>query len=138
MTSPTRGPNKGHSRRAISPDRVRALMSLRRRGMTCAEIAKTLGIGESTVARYSGAWWQSEGSKKFHRQKKRAGSQSRKRVTESNKKVPVAVPTTNAELTSEQIEYINEIYRSGDLNTGTFVGNLLIRIGKFFGGHNPV
>jgi len=66
-------------------------------------------------------------SKKFSRNRK---------AVKVNTEKPKSV--NYPELTSEQIEYINNIYRSGNLNTGTFVGNLFIRIGKFFGGHNPV
>lgn len=115
MTSQTRG-HKSHSRKGITQEQIRALLAMRRRGMTCEAVSKALGIGESTVARYSSAWYQNVGKKK------------RFENTEKPEK----------ELTSEQIEYINSIYRSGDLNSGTFIGNLLIRIGKFFGGHNPV
>jgi hypothetical protein len=120
-------------------------MTLRRRGLTCAEIAKTLGLGESTVARYSGAWWQNEGSKKFSRQRKKGETGRSLRNTKTAKvtkakESPKQSPTPDAvpHLTDEQISYINGIYRSGDLNTGTFIGNLFIRIGKFFGGHYPV
>ena len=123
MTSQTRG----HKRKALSKEQVRALLSMRRRGMTCEAVSKALGIGESTVARYSSSWWQGQGSKKFSRNRKAI-----KVNTEKSKSV------NSPELSSEQIEYINNIYRSGNLNTGTFIGNLFIRLGKFFGGHHSV
>lgn len=121
MTSQTRG-HKSHSRKSISQEQIRALLAMRRRGMTCEAVSKALGIGESTVARYSSAWYQNVGKKK--------------RFEKTDKPEKAVKP--EKELTSEQIEYINSIYRSGDLNSGTFIGNLFIRIGKFFGGHNPV
>lgn len=127
MTSQTRGHN---SRKPITNEQVRALLSMRRRGMTCEAVSKALGIGESTVARYSSAWWQSQGSKKF--------SRNRKTVKTKTETIKLETAKPNVELTSEQIEYINNIYRSGNLNSGTFIGNLFIRIGKFFGGHHSV
>jgi len=126
MTSQTRGLS---SRKAITNEQLSALMSMRRRGMTCRAVSKALGIGESTVARYSSSWWQSQGSKKFKRYRKEKVVSTKLKATKSD---------VNPELTSEQIEYINRIYRSGNFNYGTFIGNLFIRIGKFFGGHNPV
>jgi hypothetical protein len=128
MTSPTRGRKKENGRRPITVEQIRALMSMRRLGMTCTEVAKELNIGESTVARYSSAWWQTEGSKKFNR------------IRNPNEKVKVKQdkPSENVELSSEQIEYITNIYRSGNYASGTFIGNLFIRIGKFFGGHHSV
>jgi hypothetical protein len=128
MTSPTRGRKKENGRRPITVEQIRALMSMRRQGMTCTEVAKELNIGESTVARYSSAWWQTQGSKKFNR------------IRNPNEKVKVKQdkPSENVELSSEQIEYITNIYRSGNYASGTFIGNLFIRIGKFFGGHHSV
>lgn len=137
MTSLTRG-HKGHSRRPIGTEQVRAIMSMRRQGMTCAQVAKTLGVGESTVARYSGAWWQKEGSKKFERQRKKGEKALRQRSAKVKKASKPTKPAKSDVLSTEQIDYINKIYRSGNLNSGTFVGNLFIRIGKFFGGHYPV
>lgn len=132
MTSLTRGP-KSHSRKSLSKEQIRALMAMRRRGMTCEAVSKALGIGESTVARYSSAWWQKDGSKKFQR----SGGKPMKINSPKPKEKPKAIEA-NQELTSEQISYINGIYRSGNLNTGTFIGNLFIRLGKFFGGHHSV
>lgn len=126
MTSQTRGV-KSHSRRAITQEQMRAVISMRRSGMTCKEVAEQLNLGESTVARYSSAWWQSEGNKKFKRSRT-------KKITVKRSPAETAHP----ELTSEQIEYINNIYRSGNYCSGTFIGNLFIRIGKFFGGHHSV
>lgn len=122
MTSQTRGHN---GRKAITNEQLRALMSMRRRGMTCEAVSKALGIGESTVARYSSAWYQNSKKLDGHRKAIKVNTEKPKSVN-------------NPELTSEQIEYINRIYRSGNFNSGTFIGNLFIRIGKFFGGHNPV
>jgi len=129
MTSLTRGP-KSHSRRPITQEQMRALISMRRSGMTCKEVAEQLKLGESTVARYSSAWWQNEGSKKF----------ARVRNPKKKVKIKQAQPEAkkNVELTSEQIEYINAIYLSGNQSSGTFIGNLFIRIGKLFGGHHSV
>ena len=130
MTSLTRGRKKRYSRNPITPEQIRALMAMRRQGMTCIEVAKQLNIGESTVARYSSAWWQSEGNKKF----------ARTRNPEEKVRIKQKAPEVkkNVELSSEQIEYINNIYRSGNYASGTFIGNLFIRIGKFFGGHHSV
>jgi DNA-binding NarL/FixJ family response regulator len=126
MTSLTRGP-KSHSRVRITDEQIRALLAMRRSGMTCKEVADQLCLGESTVARYSSSWFQKQGTKK----PKRASGAKKVKVKQDT-------PEVKTELTSDQIDYINNIYRSGNYCSGTFIGNLFIRIGKFFGGHHSV
>lgn len=133
MTSPTRGHNKSHSRRPIKSEQIRALLAMRRRGMTCEEVAKQLGLGESTVARYSSAWFQKHGNKHHSRQPK---AEKTTKVTKTAQPKQAAKP--KQQLSNEQVDYINKIYSSGNYSSGTFIGNLFIRIGKFFGGHHSV
>ena len=150
MTSLTRGPNN-HSRKAIGKEQVRALMAMRRSGMSCSQVAKELKIGESTVARYSSAWWQKEGNKKFAEELKNVRSSNLKKARVIKSKKAAAPKRVNEvkkvgeiskadapQLSQEQIDYIRKIYQSRTHASGTFIGNLFIRIGKFFGGHHSV
>jgi len=97
----------------LSSQQVQRMMTLRKQGLTCKQITEITGIGESTVARYTSDWYQ----------KKKGG---------------IAELRPKKELSPEAIAYINGIYRSGNKPRGTKIGNLLILIGKFFGGHYPV
>ena len=130
---------RGHDRTKISKSVVNQIFALRREGYTCAQIAKMTNTGESTVARYTSDWYQRE---------KKRGFVAYRGVKETNR---IVAPKDYAEdivlnketkkkeqLSPEIIEYINNIYLSGNVRSGTFIGNLFIRIGKFFGGHNSV
>jgi len=102
-----------NSRKRLSQSQVKRMMSLREKGLTCKQINQITGIGESTVARYTSDWYQS-------------------------KKNNTTAVKPKKELSPEAIAYINGIYRSEPKPRGTKIGNLLILIGKFFGGHYPV
>lgn len=134
MTSPTHGVNKS-GRRPI-PESVRKnIVLLRSNGLSTKSIAIGLGVGETTVKRYSKS--ANTVVVKAHKR----GDSIIKAHTRGPRSSPVkktAKPKSCvAELTSEQIEYINNIYRS-DYKQGTTIGNFLIRIGKLLGGHDSV
>ena len=134
MTSPTRGVNGKLGRKPIPADIQRSIILLKSNGLSTKDVAIGLGVGESTVKRYAkktatvAVKSHVRGDKVIKLPKPEA-----KRV----KKVKQNAPEVNTELTSEQIEYINNIYRS-DRKAGTVIGNFLIRLGRMLGGHNPV
>lgn len=119
---------RGHSRMKLKTSVVRQIYALRKSGYTCSQIAQMTGAGRSTVARYT------TGMKIEPVQAAQPAKQTAKK--NAAKKV-VQKPVTNA-LSPEAIDYIHKIYQSRDEKSGTFIGNLFIRIGKMFGGHNSV
>ena len=119
---------RGHSRVKLKTSVVQQIYALRKSGHTCSQIAQMTGAGKSTVARYT------TGMKIEPVQP----VQPAKRATKKKvAKKPVQKPVTNG-LSPEAIDYIRKIYQSRNEKSGTFIGNLFIRIGKYFGGHNPV
>jgi hypothetical protein len=139
MKSPTRG----HDRTKISKSVVNQIFALRREGYTCAQIAKMTNTGESTVARYTSDWYQKEKRRGFvaHRGVHQNGKETNRIVAPKDYAEEVATPPVvnkKEQFSPEVIDYINKIYLSGNVRSGTFIGNLFIRIGKFLGGHDSV
>jgi hypothetical protein len=89
------------------------------------------GAGRSTVARYT------TGMKIEPVQPVQPVQPVKQTAKKKAAKKPVQKPVTNG-LSPEAIDYIHKIYQSRNYESGTFIGNLFIRIGKMFGGHNPV
>lgn len=121
---------RGHSRVKLKTSVVRQIYALRKSGYTCSQIAQMTGAGKSTVARYT------TGMKIEPIQPVQPVKQATKKKA-AKRPAPKPAQQTNS-LSPEAIEYIRKIYQSRDEKSGTFIGNLFIRIGKFFGGHNPV
>lgn len=148
MTSLTRGLN-GHSRRSLKPSVVNKVMSLRKQGMTCDQIAEVTGVGSSTVARYTSDWFQANvqkrnlkprGSKRSSEREQQRRAKIAQRV---EKKIQVATQKPHKQdglqpLAPEVIRYIQSIYESHRTASGNPIGNFLIRIGKALGGNHPV
>jgi len=122
---------RGHSRVKLKTSVVRQIYALRKNGYTCSQIAQMTGAGKSTVARYTTG--MSIESVKPVQPVQPVKQTAKKKVA---KKV-VQSPVTNS-LSPEALEYIVKIYQSHNERPGTFIGNLFIRIGKMFGGNNPV
>lgn len=141
MTSPTRGVNGKLGRKPIPADIQRSIILLKSNGLSTKDVAIGLGVGESTVKRYAKKT-ATVAVKSHVRGDKVIKSHKRGPRNNPTKKPPEtmnsnSVKPATAELTSEQIEYINNIYRS-DRKAGTVIGNFLIRLGRMLGGHNPV
>lgn len=120
---------RGHSRLKLNTSVVRQIYALRKSGYTCAQIAQMTGTGKSTVARYTTGM-------KIEPVEQIKPVAPVKPVKKAAKK-SVQKPVQN-NLSPEALDYIRKIYQSRNEKSGTFIGNLFIRIGKFFGGHNPV
>lgn len=136
MNSPT----LGHKRVKLKPSVISKIKSLRQDGYTCSQIAQMTGTGESTVARYTSDWYQSQKKKGFvaHRGVLRQTNHIVSQPKDYAPNVKFENVYGQKQLSPDVIDYINAIYRSGNFKSGTFIGNLFIRIGKFLGGHNPV
>lgn len=131
---------RGHSRVKLKTSVVRQIYALRKSGYTCSQIAQMTGAGKSTVARYTAGMEiarYTTGMKTEPVQPVQPVQPVKQATKKKVAKKPVQKPATNG-LSPEAIDYIRKIYQSRDENSGTFIGNLFIRIGKFFGGHNPV
>lgn len=139
MTSPTLGLN-ANNRHSLKPSVRNTLLSLRKQGMTCEQIAKATGVGKSTIARYTSDWYQKNaGQANIKRQGRRKGVPNKKKAAKAN--VAAQKPQKQEglqPLSQDAIKYINSIYESHRSATGNPIGNLLIRIGKALGGHYPV
>jgi hypothetical protein len=122
---------RGHSRVKLKTSVVRQIYALRKSGYTCSQIAQMTGAGRSTVARYT------TGMKIEPVQPVQPVQPVKQTAKKKAAKKPVQKPVTNG-LSPEAIDYIHKIYQSRNYESGTFIGNLFIRIGKMFGGHNPV
>jgi hypothetical protein len=121
---------RGHSRVKLKTSVVRQIYALRKSGYTCSQIAQMTGAGKSTVARYT-TGMKIEPVQPVQPVKQAAKKKAAKRT------VSKPAQQTNS-LSPEALEYIVKIYQSHNERPGTFIGNLFIRIGKFFGGNNPV
>jgi len=144
---------RGRERLRLKSSVVQQIFALRKDGYTCSQIAKMTNTGESTVARYTSDWYQKQ---------RKSGFVAHRGVLSKTQEVHIAAaeapepepkkaklkkaapevkhnnPPTSNQLSAETIEYINKIYQSRNFAKGTFLGNLFIRIGKFFGGHDSV
>ncbi len=146
-------PTRGHERVKLKNSVVQRIFALRKDGYTCAQIAKMTNTGESTVARYTSDWYQQQKKDGFVAHRGIGAKMQEVRIAATKApepepkkakpkkaapKVKRSNPPKNNQLPAETIEYINKIYQSRNTAKGTFLGNLFIRIGKFFGGHDSV
>lgn len=150
MTFQTLGLNAMHKpNKRIKPSLRNKIISLRKEGLSCNQIASLTGVGRSTVARYTSDWYQRHvtennltrlGQTPKHMKVKQ---HEKKEVPIKATATPAASPKPNKAaktpepLSPEALEYIKKVYGE-PRPTGNFVGNFFIRLGKFLGGHDSV
>lgn len=131
MTSPTLGLNH-NKRHSLKPAVKNKVVSLRKQGMTCEEIAKITGVGRSTIARYTSEWYQKHANQSNVKRGRRKSAPKVAAVQRPQKQEGLQP------LAPEVIRYIQSIYESHRTASGNPIGNFLIRIGKALGGNHPV
>jgi len=159
MTSQTLGLKTMHTpNKRVKTSLRKKVFALRKEGLTCQTIADLTGLGRSTVARITSEWYQDHVDatgipRRGHVPKGRRANAKAKPTNQtvetpaapespvytlSVKPEPEKQEAAAPSLAPEVVSYINAIYASQRERVGSPVGNLLIRLGKFFGGHYPV
>lgn len=152
MTFQTLGLKTMHKpNKRIKPSLRNKIISLRKEGLSCNEIANLTGVGRSTIARYTSDWYQRHVTEnnltrlgqtpKYMKvkqdEKKAAPAKTAAKPTAAPKPTKAKEAKKPEPLSPEALEYIKKVYGEPQ-PTGNFVGNFFIRLGKFLGGHDSV